>query len=103
MPTITLEKDSGTTTFQCESGDNLLDTLLDNGEKYPHGCRAGSCGACRTIIIEGGNQLPTPGTIEKITIEGILEKNNIPLPLDSHVRLACRVEVTNDIKIRALY
>jgi CDP-4-dehydro-6-deoxyglucose reductase len=33
-------------TFDCESGETVLDTLLRHGVEIPHSCRKGTCGTC---------------------------------------------------------
>ncbi|MCK5884240.1 MAG: (2Fe-2S)-binding protein [Bacteriovoracaceae bacterium] len=103
MPRIILESKEGAHTIECSEGEALLDAILDAGHIYPHGCRAGSCGACRTLIIEGGDDIPAPGIIENITIEGLVKQGNIAIPPGAKLRLACRVNVTKDIKIKAFY
>jgi len=40
-------------TFQVPEQDNLLKAALDMGLRWPHNCRVGSCGTCRTRLLEG--------------------------------------------------
>lgn len=36
-----------------KAGDNLLKAALDAGIAWPHNCRVGSCGECRTRLVSG--------------------------------------------------
>jgi len=40
-------------TFQVEMGRTILETALTTGVDYPHGCRSGNCGACKSVLHEG--------------------------------------------------
>lgn len=42
MPSITFEGQ----VYSVSAGESVLDTLLRNGIKAPHSCKAGSCGSC---------------------------------------------------------
>ncbi|MCJ8278916.1 MAG: (2Fe-2S)-binding protein [Rivularia sp. ALOHA_DT_140] len=53
------------------------------------GCRTGICGTC-LVIIEG--DIPPPTEAEKELLE-------ILAPENSKVRLACQIQLTNDIQI----
>lgn len=44
---------SSSQTFEVEGKVNLLQAALNNGIKWPHDCRVGSCGTCRCILKEG--------------------------------------------------
>ena len=35
------------------TGVTLLDAALANGIAYPHGCRSGRCGSCKTRLVSG--------------------------------------------------
>ena len=39
--------------FQVSEKDNLLNAALGAGLRWPHNCRVGSCGTCRTRLVEG--------------------------------------------------
>ena len=51
MPIVSI-KDT-TKAFEVKEGEVLYDALCDRGEQLPHGCLAGSCGACRIDVVEG--------------------------------------------------
>lgn len=39
------------------SGSTILETALEAGIDYPHGCRSGNCGACKSRLLEGRVEL----------------------------------------------
>ncbi len=39
--------------FTVEMGRTILETALSEGVDYPHGCRSGNCGACKSRLIAG--------------------------------------------------
>lgn len=36
-----------------ETGDTILQTALNTGLQYPHGCQSGNCGACKSRLYSG--------------------------------------------------
>lgn len=44
-------------TIQVEVGSTILETALAAGIEYPHGCRAGNCGGCKSRIHSGDVEL----------------------------------------------
>lgn len=44
-------------TIQVEIGSTILETALAAGIEYPHGCRAGNCGGCKSRIYSGDVEL----------------------------------------------
>ena len=44
-------------TIKVEVGSTILETALEAGIDYPHGCRAGNCGACKSQILSGEVEL----------------------------------------------
>ena len=81
----------------------LFNALDDKGIKLPHGCLAGSCGACRIEILEGNENLAPPGMIEQNTIKCIKDEykkaNSEDLVNAKNIRLSCRTKVLGDDKI----
>lgn len=45
------------TRLEVQEGETLLNAALTAGIAYPHGCRSGRCGACKTRLIEGEVEL----------------------------------------------
>src|ERR1043166_4314850 len=43
--------------IQVPEGDTILDVALDQGLDYPHGCRSGNCGACKSVLHGGEVEL----------------------------------------------
>jgi naphthalene 1,2-dioxygenase ferredoxin reductase component len=44
-------------TVTVEDGDTILDAAMAAGIAYPHSCRAGRCGACKSRLVEGEVEL----------------------------------------------
>ncbi|XOT97979.1 2Fe-2S iron-sulfur cluster-binding protein, partial [Alcaligenes pakistanensis] len=36
-----------------QEGQNILQAALQSGLAYPHGCRLGRCGGCKTRLVDG--------------------------------------------------
>jgi len=86
--------------IEVEGGETIFDELANQEIIWPHGCLAGACGACRTEIIEGENNLTPPSAVEADTIARIRDDLN-PEEKVRPLRLACRAKVKGDIKIKA--
>ncbi len=91
-------------TFEVNEGEILYDALFDRGEDLPHGCLAGSCGACRVEILSGKENLSEAGVVEKNTIESIKDeykKKCGDQSIDEKtIRLSCRVKVKGDVEFK---
>lgn len=88
---------------ELNQGEVLYDGLESKGEKLPHGCLAGSCGACKIIVLEGENNLEPAGFIENNTIKSIVDNYSGAEDLNGKtVRLACRAKVKGDVKFKSL-
>lgn len=89
--------------YEVKEGDIIFDALDNQGKKLPHGCLAGSCGACRIEVLEGAQNLKPPSAIETNTVESIrdeYENKHGKGSLDGRtVRLACRTKVLGDVSI----
>jgi ferredoxin len=90
--------------FDVNEAEILYDSLYDRGHELPHGCLAGSCGACRIEILSGSENLQPAGVIEKNTLEAIREeytqKNGPDSIKGKEIRLSCRAKVLGDVKIK---
>ncbi|MBC75295.1 MAG: hypothetical protein CME64_04700 [Halobacteriovoraceae bacterium] len=104
MPTVSLIHKN--LQFYVEEGEILFDALDNQGEKLPHGCLAGSCGACRIEVTEGAQNLKAPSAVEQNTVESIKEhyesKNGKGSLENRVVRLACRARVFGDVSVKPL-
>ena len=97
MPRVSIKDENKE--FVVPEGEVIFDSLDNQGYELPHGCLAGSCGACRIEVISGNDALKEPSVIEKNTIEAIKQNHQRIYGPDSLkgkvVRLACRARVTN--------
>ncbi|MDX5502117.1 MAG: 2Fe-2S iron-sulfur cluster-binding protein [Halomonas sp.] len=75
-------------TITVEDGDTLLDAAMAAGIDYPHSCRAGRCGACKTRLVEGEVDL-LPHTRFSLTDE----------ERDAGLILACRALPRRDCTV----
>lgn len=102
MPRVSIQ--DANKSFDVNEGEILYDSLFDRGHELPHGCLAGSCGACRIEVIEGKDSLQAPGVIEKNTIEAIkdeyVKKYGEAAIEGKEIRLSCRAKVTGNVTIR---
>lgn len=92
--------------FEVKAGSIIFDALDDQGHELPHGCLAGSCGACRIEVVKGSEFLSEPSLIEQDTINALkLNYERIHGAGSSKsvsIRLACRAKVKGDIEIKSL-
>lgn len=75
-------------TVTVEAGDNLLKAALDAGIPWPHNCRVGSCGECRSRLISGKIK-------ELNDFAYVLSKEE----LDDGMILACQTCLRSDIEV----
>lgn len=47
----------GRTSLEVQDGQTILDAALAAGIPYPHGCKSGRCGSCKSRLIEGEVEL----------------------------------------------
>lgn len=75
-------------TIEVPDGRTLLDAALDHGIAYPHGCRSGRCGSCKSRLVSGEvDLLPhTPFALSP----GEREQGFI---------LACRAQLLSDVAV----
>lgn len=102
MPTVLVKSSTpleADQTFEITEGETIFEGLERLGLVLPHGCLAGSCGACRIEVIKGSENLKIPGAVESDTIAHI--KNQMA-QAQITVRLACRAKVIGDIEIKKL-
>jgi CDP-4-dehydro-6-deoxyglucose reductase/ferredoxin-NAD(P)+ reductase (naphthalene dioxygenase ferredoxin-specific) len=53
MTTNRIDLRSARIRLEASPGQTILDTALAAGVAYPHGCRSGRCGSCKSRLIEG--------------------------------------------------
>lgn len=86
MPTVLVNNQF----FIVEENKILYNELSDKGLDLPHGCLAGSCGACKIEILSGAENLSTPSAVESDTLLHLGACNKT-------IRLACRAKVLGDV------
>ncbi len=88
MPTVLINSKK----YNVNPNQTIFDELEKQGLQLPHGCLAGSCGACKVEIIAGAENLSTPSAVELDTISSLKDGNKI-------IRLSCRAKITGDVEI----
>lgn len=77
------------TEFDVDKGETVLETALKRGIAYPHDCTVGTCGTCRTKLLDG--------RVEAITPFGYtLSKDE----LDAGYILACQAIPKTDLSLQ---
>ena len=102
MPTVLVKASNPNETdksFEIDEGETIFEGLERLGLTLPHGCLAGSCGACRIEVLAGAQNLKPSGAVETDTITHI--KNQLARA-NVNVRLACRAKVMGNIEIKKL-
>lgn len=104
MPTVSIK--SQNLSFEVPENGIIFDSIDDQGHELPHGCLAGSCGACRVLVIEGAENLAKPSMIEENTIQSIIVNykriHGDEWLKGKTIRLACRARVLGDVIIDEL-
>lgn len=81
-------KVNGKTTVTVNKGENLLKAGLEAGLPWPHDCRVGSCGTCRTRLVSGKIK-------ELQDFSYVLDKDD----LDAGMILACQTALKSDVEV----
>ena len=90
------------TVFETEValGGVLFEELDKAGHQLPHGCLAGSCGSCRSNILEGAELLAPPSAVEADTIKSVSqthrERFGDACLLGVTLRMACRARIERE-------
>jgi ferredoxin len=106
MPRVSyIDNEDNEKSFEVEEEMVIFDALDNQDCKLPHGCLAGSCGACRIEVLEGEENLKPASAIEMNTIEAIIEnhekKHGEGSCKGKKLRLACRARVRGDVKFKS--
>ena len=104
MPRVSI---SGTDkVFEVAENSILYNALADQGLDLPHGCLAGSCGACRIDVKSGSNGLSPASAIEQNTIDSIVSElvqtEGSEKVSKMNIRLSCRAKVIGDVEFSPL-
>ncbi|MBX7149466.1 (2Fe-2S)-binding protein [bacterium] len=92
MPKVTFITDN--LTVEVPTGSKIPDVVDECGASLPFGCRMGSCGTCRCIIVKGSENLN-----KQTEAEVELFSNLTSVGLDE--RLGCQLVVKGDVTIRS--
>lgn len=82
--------------------DSIIHDALDTlGCSLPHGCLAGSCGACRIEVLNPEALHPATA-VEQNTIDALNEERVRSGLAPLKIRLSCRAKIKEDVKIKLI-
>ena len=95
MPTVSIKSENKD--FELPENEIIFDGLDNQGHELPHGCLAGSCGACRIQVLSGAENLKSMSEIEANTVEAVVqnyERIHGKGSLNGKtIRLSCRTRI----------
>jgi ferredoxin len=104
MPRVSIS--SSQASYEVQLNSILYYALEEQGLELPHGCLAGSCGACRIDVQKGSENLSPAGAIESNTIQAIKDEyaktRGEEFLKDKTIRLSCRAKVLGDVTFEPL-
>ncbi|MBT3583903.1 MAG: (2Fe-2S)-binding protein [Halobacteriovoraceae bacterium] len=89
--TITFQSEGEHAPVKLTAGKTLMESFDKEISPIRYGCEGGVCGTCLVNILEGADHVNAPDDEEKETLE--------ELATTPQARLACRLEVSGDIKV----
>lgn len=92
MPKVTFTHDK--ITVEVAPGTTLQDVIEKSGATLPFGCRMGSCGTCRCLVLKGMENLNDLTDEERELFETLTH-------IHPNERLACQLTVSGDVEIQA--
>lgn len=92
MPKVTFVQDR--ITLDVPVGTTVQSAVEMANASLPFGCRHGSCGTCRCLIIEGMENLSKMGPIEWDLFESLTS-------VYPNERLGCQLIINGDVKIQS--
>jgi 2Fe-2S ferredoxin len=85
-------------TLAVEDGETVMAAARRAGYRWPTICGGlADCGACALEVVEGGDALPRPTTVEGMRLNALVERRRYP---DRTYRLACQLVPTTDVVVR---
>ncbi|MCC2658765.1 MAG: hypothetical protein K0Q76_3873 [Panacagrimonas sp.] len=84
-------KDGKETCFDVKRNDLLLKAAIEQGVDYPHNCRVGVCGSCKTRLVSGRVSPMVDLALSPLTNEQI----------EAGYVLACQAKVRGDLVVEA--
>lgn len=92
MPKVTFLHDN--ITIEVEKGSTLQDAVERAGATLPFGCRMGSCGTCRCLVVEGMENINELTNEERDLFETLTH-------IHPNERLGCQLVIKGDVKIQS--
>ena len=90
---------SGIRIIDVEDGDCILESALSQGIDYPHGCRSGNCGACKSKLISGEvDMMP----YSEFALEDSEKENMLILACRSIPKTDCNIKIINNIEQKSI-
>lgn len=84
-------KDGSEEVFDIRKNDLLLKAAIDQGVEYPHNCRVGVCGTCKTRLVSGRVSPMVDLALSPLSNEEI----------EAGFVLACQAKVRSDLVVEA--
>ena len=84
--------ESGYDSFEASEGQSLSEELTASNSPVLFGCRTGICGTC---LCEVAGELSPPDEDEQEILE-------VHAPENPKARLACQIDLTNDISLKPI-
>ena len=76
-----------------DDGNTILESALDQGIDFPHGCRTGNCGACKSKKISGEIEM---SPFSEFALDEEEEKQGLILACRSVPWSDCEIEILNE-------
>ena len=92
MPKVTFVSEN--ITIEVPSGTRLQDAVEQANSTFPFGCRLGSCGTCRCVVVAGAENVNELTDQENELFENLTS-------VGKNERLGCQLIIKGDIKVRA--
>jgi len=90
MPKITFITTGAT--YEVPAGTRFVEFCQENDAPHEFGCTVGSCGSCRAVLEEGGDNVNPITEDEQDTLDMVTD--------ESPARLGCQLTINGDIAIR---
>ncbi|MCP5465040.1 MAG: (2Fe-2S)-binding protein [Deltaproteobacteria bacterium] len=92
MPKVTFTSDNKT--IEVPAGSKLVDVVEQAGATLPFGCRLGSCGTCRCIVVDGMDNINPLTEAEHDLFSNLTS-------VGKQERLGCQIVVNGDVSIQS--
>ncbi len=92
MPKVTFLHDK--ITVEVAAGSSLQDAVANSAATLPFGCRMGSCGTCRCLIVSGHENVNELTEAENDLFDNLTS-------VGEHERLGCQLIIKGDVAIQS--